>query len=295
MNIDTSYYYSMIFPSAELSKWFPSIKDRLIRYMVEGGDWRNLHITSQNSFKSTVVTLSSKIQRMDIGSVLSGREKNAQSNEAGTSSTVDVYTKYSWRELVFDCDLSDYDNIREKHCACSGKKTCCDSCWVLAYVAMKCIEYVIHSECGYSDYFVVFSGRRGAHFWVHDKNACKLSAKTRSALIKRITSVADAPDSSPIRKEFTKIVTENVPLEWLEACPDVTLFFPRLDVDVTTKMEHLIKIPFSIHPDTSNISIPMTVDATKTFLPSDAPNLKNPALSEMISYGLSCMNKAKSK
>ena len=40
----------------------------------------------------------------------------------------------------------------------------------------------------------------------------------------------------------------------------VTLMVPRIDVNVTSQINHLIKSPFSAHPDTGKISIPIDIE-----------------------------------
>ena len=35
---------------------------------------------------------------------------------------------------------------------------------------------------------------------------------------------------------------------------------PRIDVNVTSQINHLIKSPFSAHPDTGKISIPIDIE-----------------------------------
>ena len=50
--------------------------------------------------------------------------------------------------------------------------------------------------------------------------------------------------------------------------------FPVLDARITTDMKHLLKIPFSLHPGSGFISIPLTVTAFYNFSPSDCPHIE---------------------
>jgi DNA primase catalytic subunit len=50
--------------------------------------------------------------------------------------------------------------------------------------------------------------------------------------------------------------------------------FPRLDAHVTTTMNHLLKSPFSYHPKSGFISVPIRPDLMSRFPPSWVPSLK---------------------
>jgi len=49
--------------------------------------------------------------------------------------------------------------------------------------------------------------------------------------------------------------------------------YPRLDVNVSTAVNHLLKSPFCAHPKTSNICVPIDVDKLDSFDPFSVPNL----------------------
>jgi DNA primase small subunit len=189
----------------------------------------------------------------------------------------------------------------------------------------------------------VFSGRRGLHGWIFDKEVMSLKSNQRSALL----SYMDVPFSqdgsgrrsiSNIRhrylkrllrksqtafheiiikdqnllniKDFRVKLLEMIPYEgtsfflsidlrrdlqnawsnielinseiaWsvfeailqqsrsksfeelqrLKAEIVITFMTPRIDVNVTSQINHLIKSPFSAHPDTGKISIPLNMDS----------------------------------
>ncbi|CCH41489.1 DNA primase small subunit [Wickerhamomyces ciferrii] len=60
----------------------------------------------------------------------------------------------------------------------------------------------------------------------------------------------------------------------VEAKQDIILetMYPRLDVEVTRQMIHLLKSPFCIHPSTGNVCVPF--DASQGFDPTNSPNLR---------------------
>lgn len=51
--------------------------------------------------------------------------------------------------------------------------------------------------------------------------------------------------------------------------------FPRLDVNVSVQNTHLIKVPFSIHPDTNKICVPIQIDTIDNFVVESAPSLQS--------------------
>ena len=69
------------------------------------------------------------------------------------------------------------------------------------------------------------------------------------------------------RKDF-QLVLEFLPRLVL------TMIYPRLDQEVSKQINHLLKIPFSIHPDTSKICIPLNVKQVEDrFDPAQVPTL----------------------
>ena len=83
------------------------------------------------------------------------------------------------RELIFDFDMNDYDDVRT---CCVGKKVCV-KCWKLLVIAVQIIEEVLAEDFDFHQLMYVFSGGRGLHIWVCDKRARELKDLVRKSLV----------------------------------------------------------------------------------------------------------------
>lgn len=144
------------------------------------------------------------------------------------------------RELVFDIDLTDYP----RDC-CEGK-TVCPKCYQKIKCAVKILDYALKNEFGFKKYGFVFSGRRGVHCWVLEMKS--LDCHVRNDIFKYFQNVVE---KNIYVKEYDEIMREFGETDLIQK------FFPRIDKQVTVSMNHLIKMPFSVHPETFSISVPL--------------------------------------
>ena len=292
-------------------------------------------------------------EKIDVGAVYNIRPNQKQ----GIANVFPVE-----RELVFDIDMSDYDNVRS---CCSGKNIC-SFCWAWMSCAAHVLHTMLQDDFGFKYILPVFSGRRGIHLWVCDRRARQLSNDERTALVGyltvvapktlRSTVVADLANHRLIHpsiryvlrtqldRAFTALfVTSSVDnpnnvqhspkaafivhdatvavlklgrrealnrfqqhihfqqgnvLDWgtflralgtEQEATDVLyavqllLMYPRLDEHVSTRRDHLLKLPFCVHPGTGLLCCPLEWSEVDSFNPtSDAPQLQEMLLNRMM-------------
>lgn len=122
---------------------------------------------------------------------------HAQQNNSGTSYSnelhsfkkvaIDPNIKHfvTRRELVFDIDLNDYDDVRS---CCKGPQVC-KECWDIANAAIVAINAYIKGYFRMKHVLWVFSGRRGVHGWVSDSNATRNNISARQSIVNQLCIV----------------------------------------------------------------------------------------------------------
>lgn len=249
------------------------------------------------------------------------------------------------KELVFDIDMTDYDDIRT---CCTGAQIC-EKCWAFITMAIKTVDVSLRDDFGFRHILWVYSGRRGAHAWVCDKRARELDDARRRSIAgylellkggdqggKRVnvrrplhmhlersleilkehfqTSILreqdpwadDAkaahllnllPDSTlrqALQKKWDSAPGRSSAAKWadidavaksgalskssrdlLEAKQDIVLeyTYPRLDAEVSKKLNHLLKSPFVVHPGTGRVCVPIDTRKVEEFDPLGVPTV----------------------
>jgi DNA primase small subunit len=110
--------------------------------------------------------------KIDIGAVFTYPPKDKQAYQPTLFHPVQ-------RELVFDIDLTDYDDIRQ--CGCTGASIC-SKCWTYMTMAVQVMDQGLKEDFGYDHVAWFYSGRRGVHAWICDEEARMLSNEARSAV-----------------------------------------------------------------------------------------------------------------
>lgn len=297
-----NWYYKTAYPTYSIWKWLGKTKTREFAFSAtnyEGVEYFTRHRTyrREEDLKLDIETM--RIQRIEIGPVY---------NDFYDETTKEhIFPER--KELVFDIDIDAYDNVR----SCCSKEKICLKCWTYVKGAMTVITWMLKFGFGFKRILWVFSGRRGVHCWVSDETAMMMSPDMRKSVLMFIKNI-DSKNITPLQEEcisklypyfLDHILPEldvfvnestrfpsslaNIKLkddqtsvhQWHFNIPpskklDIFLYYmwPRLDEGVTVALNHLLKSPFSAHPKTGKISVPITIDMIDTFNPlTDPPNL----------------------
>ncbi|KAF3988495.1 hypothetical protein FT663_03951 [Candidozyma haemuli var. vulneris] len=175
---DMSFYYERVLPFRHIFQWLnhspKPTKDFTMRefaYEYRSGAYQRYNsYASAEEFKKSVV--SANPTRFEVGAVYSVNPKERKNLPKSAMKPLS-------KELVFDIDLTDYDEIRT---CCSGTDIC-TKCWKFIKVASQVLSQALTEDFGFDHFVWVFSGRRGAHCWVSDAKARSLDEITRKSIV----------------------------------------------------------------------------------------------------------------
>lgn len=178
-------YYQRLFPFRQVFQWLnhspsPSNdfghREIALSLEKENGTKKSEEIyvryqsyPTQEAFKRGI--LEANPTRFEIGPVYTANPRDRKSLKKS------VFKPLS-KELVFDIDLTDYDDVR----TCCSDKAICKNCWQFITLAVKVMNAALRDDFGFQHILWVYSGRRGAHAWVCDKRARLMDDSKRRAV-----------------------------------------------------------------------------------------------------------------
>ncbi|KAI9638996.1 uncharacterized protein MKK02DRAFT_42026 [Dioszegia hungarica] len=171
-------FYRRIFPYRPFFLWLnqdhvPSklFTHREFAFTLAGDVYlRYNSFANADDFKREVLRLNPS--RFEIGPQYTARPRDRKTLAAGALQPIR-------RELVFDIDMTDYDEIR----TCCTDKKICRRCWGYIAAAVKVLDHGLRDTLGFKHLLWVYSGRRGIHCWISDPAALDLNDDQRKALV----------------------------------------------------------------------------------------------------------------
>ncbi|KAH9408477.1 primase, DNA, polypeptide 1 (49kDa) [Tyrophagus putrescentiae] len=170
-------YYNNLFPHNLFHRWlsYGNVKkdyfeNREFSFTL-GGDIYLRYNSFENQQEMRKTICSRLPVKIDLGAVYNMKPKDSKKVKILNFTAEE-------RELVFDIDMTDYDDVRT---CCQGTGIC-PKCWPFMIVAAHILEEYLRCDFGFTNLLWVYSGRRGIHCWVADEGARKLNNNARDAV-----------------------------------------------------------------------------------------------------------------
>tara|TARA_B100000780_G_C21095639_1_gene441852 strand:+ start:259 stop:1755 length:1497 start_codon:yes stop_codon:yes gene_type:complete len=212
-------YYKRLMPAKQLYQWLsygndadstdPNVRKdyfqrREICFTLED----DIYIR-YNSFRDAAAFKRELIKKMphkiDIGAVFSHPPNMHSMVKAGTFKPLE-------RELVFDIDLTDYNEVGAANADIS--KGMGKDCWYFMAASIKVLDRALRQDFGFKHLLWVFSGRRGIHCWVCDQRALLLDDVSRKTIVQYLSVVtgSEGPESSaPVTYPLHPLMERSLP------------------------------------------------------------------------------------
>ncbi|XP_033229676.1 DNA primase small subunit-like isoform X2 [Belonocnema kinseyi] len=172
------FYYWNHFPFEDCCRWLSYgngyiLSLREVSFGISDGMFfRNLSFNNALDFKLNARRINP--ERIDLGPVYNISPALAVIEQSKSLFKQSV----TQREVVFDIDISDYEEVRT---CCIGSNLC-RKCWKYMAIACKVIDLALREDFGYCHILWTYSGGRGVHCWVCDEEARKLKPAEREAV-----------------------------------------------------------------------------------------------------------------
>ncbi|KAI9045514.1 DNA primase subunit PRI1 [Aspergillus affinis] len=170
-------FYQRLFPFRYLFQWLnhgivpsPDFGNREFALTLQNDAYlRYQSYATADLFRKDILKMNPS--RFEIGPVYNTNPRDRKTLRGGQMKPIA-------KELVFDIDLTDYDDIR----SCCEKANICGKCWAFVTMAMKVVDTALRDDFGFQHILWVYSGRRGVHAWVCDPRARSLPDDRRRAI-----------------------------------------------------------------------------------------------------------------
>lgn len=340
------WYYSRLFPISLFGRWLSYgneeyLARREISFTLPGDIYLRWRSFSSTEELHTALKNQTPV-KIDIGAVYNFPPKD--------KSTVTATLSPEAKELVFDIDLTDYEDVIRDLGDYPNENATerCDRHWAYMETAVQVLDTALREDFGFKRILWIYSGRRGIHAWICDAKARLLNNAQRASIADYLNvkshgngalkSLGAPPlhpalararkicndlwvnhilyeqlaitDPDRARSTLEDVTREGVKMNdgWFEKCinerkgdPDVRWqnfeadvkrnkshweyshraigdyivlkhTYPRLDVNVSKEINHLLKAPFCVHPKTGRVCVPFRAKDVRKFNPAnDAP------------------------
>ena len=164
-------FYSRLFPFRTLFQWLNhSLKPSTDFTLSNDAYLRYQSYPTADLLRKDILRLVPS--RFEIGPVYTANPRDRKTLRKSTA------FRPLAKEVVFDIDLTDYDDIR----TCCDKANICLKCWKFVNMSIKVVDAALREDFGFEHIMWVYSGRRGAHAWISDKVAREMDDDKRKAL-----------------------------------------------------------------------------------------------------------------